>query len=503
MIKPTSKFQTNSSQCARVMIQCRTLVNREAVSRKSIDGVEHIIVSSATLPDDIVMNGGLYPAEEIAASFETLELTLSPVEHPTINGQFISANDPRAIHDFHAGAFNMNVRRENGRVHIDKFINVAEALKTDRGKRLLDRIDELENNDNPRPIHTSVGVFITPEELSEPQTNAAGDAFTWIARDMVFDHDAILLDSVGAAQPHQGVGVAVNRQGEECRVDIHELPFAEVIDNEKTVTAALRSAAARLRQAQGPTDEEKESITSVINSYLNQLRNNEHQSFEQIHQSVTEALERSAINSDWIEQLFPFDNRVIFWSNDQLFEVEFVIDEQNFATIVGIPLPVERNVTFTPKTNSEGEAMKELILSALKTAGIETENKSDAELATAFQGLQANQSDSDDNGAPDNGDIATVVANAVAAATQPLADQIGNLQTKLDTADVAELDNLAGVVANSGKYPGLDADSAKLLPIDKLKEMAGNCQTAFGVSPVVNTGGGQSEQSLAPVNMPD
>jgi len=468
MTKQTRKFQTNSSQSTkRVMIQCRTLVNRDAVSRTSIDGVEHIIVSSATLPDDIVMNGGLYPAEEIAAGFETLELTLSPVEHPVIDGQFVSANDPRAIHDFHAGAFNMNVRRENGRVHIDKFINVAEALKTERGKRLLDRIDELENNDNPRPIHTSVGVFIDLEELDEPQTNAAGDKFTWIARNLVFDHDAILLDSVGAAQPHQGVGVAVNRQGEQCRVDRHDLNNAPVKFNRLAALAG----------------------------------NNEHQSVTQMERSVIDALERSAIDAHWIEELFPDEGRVIFFSGDQLFEVPFVIDEQGIATIVGIPLPVERNVTFTPKTNSKGEAMKELILSALKAADIETENKSDDELFEAFQGLQANQSDPATPVAPDNGDLATVVANAVAAATQPLADQIGNLQTKLDSADVAELDTLAGIVANSGKYPGLDADSAKLLSIDKLRELAGNCQTAFGVSPVVNVGG-QSDDSFAPVDMP-
>ena len=132
------------------MVQCRTAINRDAVRRESIDGVEHIIVSSSTLPDDIVMNGGLYPADEIADSFKSLELTLAPIEHPSINGQFISANDPRAIHGFHAGAFNMNVKQADGRVHIDKYINVSEAMKTDRGKRLLDRIDELENNADAR-----------------------------------------------------------------------------------------------------------------------------------------------------------------------------------------------------------------------------------------------------------------------------------------------------------------------------------------------------------------
>lgn len=444
MPKKTRKNQTKPS---RVMVQCRTLVNRDAVRRQSIDGVEHIIVSSSTLPDDIVMNGGMYPADEIANSFETLELTLAPIEHPVISNQFISANDPRAIHDFHAGAFNMNVRREGGRVHIDKFINVAEAMKTDRGKRLLDRIDELENNSNPRPIHTSVGVFVTVDELDEPQTNAHGDEFTWVARDMVFDHDAILLDSVGAAQPHQGVGVAVNRQGQEARVDTFELSGD--------------------------------------------------QSMSGLHESVQDALERSAFDSNWIEELF--SDRVIFRSGDQLFEVPFVIDEQDLVTIVGIPLPVERNVTFTPKTNhSEGDPMKDLILNKLKKAGVETDGLSDEQLFEAYNQLQANQSEGDnDSASDDTTGIAEVVANAVA----PLVEQITGLQAKLNSADDAELISIADIVGNSDKFPGLDVEGAKKLGIDTLKSMAANCAPAFGVSPVVNNNA-VGDAHKAPAEMP-
>jgi hypothetical protein len=471
-----SKFKVNKAAPSRVMIQCRTVVNRDAVRRESIDGVEHIIISSATLPDNIVMNGILYPAEEIANSFESLELTLAPVEHPTINGQFISANDPRAIHDFHAGAFNRNVRRENGRVHIDKFINVAEALKTDRGKRLLDRIEELETNADPRPIHTSVGVFLLPEELDEPQTNDDGEEFTSIARGMVFDHDAILLDSVGAAQPHQGVGIAVNQQGEECRVDDFTLNDA------------------------GAGNDDAGSDDTSFNRLAALNGNSEHQSITQIEKSIFEAFERSAIDAHWIEEIFPDDNRVIFHSGDQLFEVEFVIDSEGLATIVGIPLPVERSVTFTPKTNqSEGEAMKKLMLNALKDAGVTVaDDATDADILTAYNKLQANQSDSDDDGASDNDGLAEVVANAI----KPLAAQIVDLTAKMNSADDAELDRLAGIVANSGKYPALDAESAKLLPVDKLKEMAGNCAPAFGVSPVMNSSQGADESQQAPTEMP-
>lgn len=469
MTKQTRKFQTNRSQnTKRVMIQCRTLVNRDAVTRKSIDGVEHIIVSSSTLPDDIVMNGGLYPAEEIAKGFESLELTLAPIEHPVIDNQFISANDPRAIHDFHAGAFNMNVRRENGRVHIDKFINVPEAMKTDRGKRLLDRIDELENNSDPRPMHTSVGVFLLPEELAEPQTNAAGDEFTWIARDMVFDHDAILLDSVGAAQPHQGVGVAVNRKGEEFSVNSFNLD--DDIAPGKFDRLALLAG------------------------------NADHQSVTEMERSVTDALERSAIDAHWIEELFPDEKLVIFWSKDQLFEVPFVIDSEGLATIVGIPLPVERSVAFTPKTNhSEGNAMKEMILNALKKANVETDGLSDDALFAAYNQLQANQSDSDNAGSADDKDgLAAVVANAL----KPLTEKIDGLQAKINATDDAELNRLAELVGNNEKFPGLDVEAAKKLGIDTLKSMSANCATAFGVNPVVNAGGGMAEDHQAPAEMP-
>ena len=470
--KAFRKLIGNSSADSRVMIQCRTVVQRDAVRRESIEGVEHIIVSSATLPDDVVMNGGLYPASEIEKSFMALERTLAPVEHPiNADGKFISANDPDAIHGFHAGASNRNVRRENGRVLVDKYINVAEAMKTERGKRLLDRIDELETSDDPRAIHTSVAAYLIPEKLDAPQTNAAGDEYTWIARNLLIDHDAILLDSVAAAQPHQGVGIAVNKEGEKCDVKAFEL------------------AAQKTSQSGEPTDEEK----ARVGTYLIRLRGN--QSVSELRQAVDDALERSAIDSDWIEELF--DDRVVFWSKEALFEVPFTVDANDVVTIVGIPLPVERTVTFTPKTNrSEGDAMKELIINTLKEAGIETEGLSDEQLVSKYSALQANQ---DDIG---KDDVATVVANAVTEATKPLVEKIDGLEAKVNSADEAELNRLAELIGNSDKFAGLDVEAAKKLGIDTLKGMAASCEPAFGVSPVINAGN-TDESFQAPAEMPN
>jgi hypothetical protein len=444
------------------MIQCATAVNRDAVRRESIGGIEHVIVSSFTLPDNVVMNGGLYPAEEIEAGFPTLERTLAPVEHPTDSqGNFISASDPEAIHNFHAGAFNVNVSREDGRVHIEKFINVQEALKTDRGRRLLDRIEELETNKDPRPIHTSVGVFINVEETDGVQTNADGSEFTWVARDMVFDHDAILLDSVGAAQPDQGVGMAVNRDGSECEVD--------------RVTLNADDSHPTSDNAPEPRD---------------MRTNQEGMSFTELHEAVIEGLERAAIRFDWIEELF--NESVIFRSSEEFFTVPFTLDETTQrVTIVGIPITVERNVTFSPKINSEeGDAMKELILNALAAAGVETDGLDDQALFDAYSQLSANQSEGDGTGAADDkAELAEVVANAM----KPLTEKIGELEGKLNAQDTAEHEKLAGIVANSGKFPGLDEEAAKLLPVEKLREMSANCGTAHGIPMTVNSGGAEGE----------
>ena len=421
----------------RKLIQCSTKVNRDAIKRKVIDGVEHIIISSYTLPENIVMNGGFYPAEEIDKSFKTLERTLAPVEHPQdSDGNYISASDPTAIHNYHAGAFNTNVTKEGDRIHIEKFVNVQEAGKTERGKRLLDRINEIETNDKPRPIHTSVGVFLSPEILDEPKTNSEGQEYLWVAREMVFDHDAILLDSVGAAQPSQGVGIGINAEGE--KFDLEQFTINEDAQN-----------------AEGQSTSEK-------------------------HKSVQKALEGIGLSNAWIDELF--DEEVIFSSGEELFMVPYRIDDNGIVTIVGIPLPVERNVSFVPKTNSQkGEAMKEFILNALKAAGIEVNDEmTDEQLFEAYNKLQANQQTDDDLGeGNNNADLADVVANAL----KPVTAQLESLQLQLNARSEKDMDTCIQSIVNSGKYPALDADSIKLLGLEKVKEMAANCGVSYGVSP--------------------
>lgn len=458
------------------MVLCTSPVNKKAISRKQIKGIEHIVVSSYTLPDDIVMNGGLYPADEIEKSYKMLERTLAPIEHPVDEyGNYISASDPIAIHNFHAGAFNVNVSRENGRVRIEKHINVQEALKTDRGKRLLDRIAEIETNDKPRPIHTSVGLFLFAEELEKPMVNKSGDEYTWIAREMVFDHDAILLDSVAAAPPEKGVGMAINSAGEKIKVE------RIMINNAVT--------------------------SSIIDDYLSKLKTNADgssgASFTQITEQLHQQL-KGLVAADWIfiYDIYMDDMNLIFETPQGYFSVPFTMSDGK-ATIAGIPIRVDIKVEFKPKINSEkgDDQMKELILNALKEAKIKTDGLSDDQLLEAYQKLlkaNADNQETPPETPPDDGDKIT---KAVNAAVKPITEAIANLTQQVNASSDAERDAMVKTVIESKKYPGIDETAAKLLPVETLKAMAANCGTSYGV-PLTNNADSNDTTYSAPAEMP-
>ncbi|WP_292041088.1 MULTISPECIES: hypothetical protein [unclassified Brevundimonas] len=211
MHKPDVKaraFLVNKGLAAgdQVRVNIRCLANSAAIRREKRNGRDVIIVPSATMPDDVVMNDILYPAAEIAKSFLSLERTPAPLGHPTINGKFLSARDPEGLNQGWIGAWNENVRQEGGRVLLDKVIDVERANQSEGGKRVLNAIDKGE------PIHTSTGLMA----MLDAANGEVPHKFE--ARDIEFDHDAILLDEEGAATPEQGVGMMVNSAGKEIQV---------------------------------------------------------------------------------------------------------------------------------------------------------------------------------------------------------------------------------------------------------------------------------------------
>ena len=192
----------------QVRVNIRTAINSASIRREKRNGREMIIVPSATLPDDVIMNNIKYPAAEIAKSFHTLERTFAPLGHPMLGNNYVSAKEPEAVNSYYVGAWNENVRRENGRVFLDKIIDVEVAGRTDSGRAMLEAINKGD------PIHTSTGIFLNVEDSGVSE-------YGYVAKDMYFDHDAILLGEEGAATPSQGVGMMVNKNGEQLHAIVN------------------------------------------------------------------------------------------------------------------------------------------------------------------------------------------------------------------------------------------------------------------------------------------
>jgi len=245
-------FVTNRASGNQVRVNIRSVVNAAQIRKEKRNGRDVIIVPSATLPDDVVMNGILYPADEIEKSFKGLERTPAPLGHPRINGKFVSARDPEGINLGWIGAWNENLRRENGRVFLDKVIDVEIASRSEGGKAVLAAIEKAE------PVHTSTGLLALLEAA-----NGEVD-YKHIAREIEFDHDAILLGEDGAATPEQGVGMLVNRKGDQVEVEVINSSLEDAFDQEIDWAGARLVEAVRRKADASRWQELKDRILEAL-----------------------------------------------------------------------------------------------------------------------------------------------------------------------------------------------------------------------------------------------
>jgi hypothetical protein len=237
----------------QVRVNVRTLANVKGVRKEKRNGRDLVIVPSATLPDNIIMTGIKYPAEEIAKSYQTLNRSPAPLGHPLVNGKFVSARDPEGLNIGYIGAWNENVRQEGGRVLLDKVIDVEVANRSEGGKAVLAAIEA------GGPIHTSTGLLAIMEAVN-------ADDHKRVARAMVFDHDAILLNEDGAATPDQGVGMLVNAKGEFEEIEVINSAMTDAADQEIDWAGTRLVEALMRRQNISVWEKVKSAIMDAIGS---------------------------------------------------------------------------------------------------------------------------------------------------------------------------------------------------------------------------------------------
>ncbi|EDG8890879.1 hypothetical protein CAJ82_23395, partial [Salmonella enterica subsp. enterica serovar Typhi] len=150
----------------RLQVNVLTTINSASnISEQVIDGDMHYVIKNVVpLCDDIVMNGGLYPSEEIRNSYHGLNGNPAPYNHPMVDGSFVSAHNIRAVNQYHVGAWIENASHDGGKVIVDLKVNKVIAERSEKGQELLGRIEALMNStEGAEPIHVSTGLLLNRE----------------------------------------------------------------------------------------------------------------------------------------------------------------------------------------------------------------------------------------------------------------------------------------------------------------------------------------------------
>lgn len=487
------------------------------ITKRTIFGAEHIVIEGAgSIIGDSVMNGIYYPMEQVKKlASDSTSIIHAPVSHPMDEaGNFISAGSPQGVHQGYIGAISYNYRMDGDRLVRDIAIDIEKASQSANGREVLRRIENGEDTD------TSTGLLMYVEEVSGYGRD--GEPYAYVAGEMVLDHDAILLEERGAATSLQGVGMFANSEGDDeelefCSVtvnasmpsmnmpvangdhewseadaitrireytnsadkpshnyrrffvqfdrdnadsfDAYKMPFADIIDGvPHAVQAALENAKSKIQTE--IADEEKETAMAIVNAYLDKIKK----------KSVGNS--ESGIIASLKEKL----NSLI-----------------EFASSLGYN--GNRTDDKSTSNNQEDNAMREMIINALKAAGVNTDGMTDEQLLEAHSKLTANAAGGQgQEGAADN---AKAIADAVANALKPLQDEVSSLKGIVNAKNDSELEALSAKV-ESLKI-GINKEQAKALGLEAVKGIltANNVQVGFDVS-VGNFKGDKADEMQMP-----
>lgn len=409
-----------------------TTVNAKNIQRA---GNRLVIKDMVPIVDDIVMNGGKYPGEEIAKGYKSLDGVPAPAGHPKDSkGNYISARNGEALMSAYIGAVVTNSRHTGGRVLVDLEINEDQANAMPEGRELVGRLTRAMNGEEVEPIHVSTGLLL---QKMQGNGKSRGKSYSWIAKNMDFDHVAILLNEEGAGTPKEGVGLFLNSAGEQEKIEVCKLNPADAIEDKRN--SLMRWIAALVGNSEMSFSEIGELLQAEMGGYSEASRG-----------YVCEIYSKE----------FIYRSR-----DDRYYKQAYFIDAEGVVSLQGEPVEVRREVEFKEvQSNREESHMKEQIVAALNAAGVSTEGMSDAQILAAYN---------------------SVVTKPVDDKLNAANSKISEFEQAANAARDAEIAKLAESLAVNS---ALSVDDFKALGLSRLQELAKNSKAApitLG-SPAVN-----------------
>lgn len=402
-------------------------VNAANVSK---DGGTYTIREVCGAVDEIVMNGMLYPGEQLAPAVASLEGKPAPAGHPkNAAGQFISALNGEALASAWIGSYAKNARHEGGRSLVDIVVNEAQAKAHPDGLKLVERLDAAISGVNSEPIHVSTGLVTEPITANG---ESRGKKYQRIATNIRYDHLAILLNEKGAGTPDDGVGMFLNSAGQPEEVEAGSVSL-----------------------------EPEDRRSAGLMAWIKRLVGNG-SSVEMSFDAIQSGLYALMPEGSWLRDVF--DRYAVFTDRDgKLWRQDYTVSSGGSVAFVGTAVEVRREVKYEQITNREEEdSMKTQIVAALNAAGIKTDGLDDAQLLSSYNSL-----------------VAKPHTDALTEANS----KIAGFEANARAAEEAELTTLATDLAVNS---ALKVDDLKKLGLPRLKELKGNASAA----PILPAGGG-------------
>lgn len=210
----TQAFVVNSGGGKKTRVNILTAINAASVTinRTEIDGEKYAIIKNVLwMTDGVVLNGGLYAAEDNEKGYPSMDGRLMPFRHPEVNGEYVaisqldSADVAVALGKHYGGVHAQNARKAGSDYFVDVMINERVANAHEDGVLLLNWVSKVENGEKPDPIHMSTGLMTNRVQANG---ESRGKKYTWRAANQAYDHLAILFHENGAGGDE--IAIAVN-----------------------------------------------------------------------------------------------------------------------------------------------------------------------------------------------------------------------------------------------------------------------------------------------------
>jgi hypothetical protein len=275
---------------------------------------EHLVVPTVALVEGVIwpMNAEhpeLVLFEEFSRGVQGWNGRPVVYGHPILQGQPVSANDPKILEGWCFGTtFNATANAKKKSLEMESWLDLVRAEAVG-AQELIDRLRAGQG------IEISVGVYTREEEKSG---DLNGEKYGAIWREPVPDHLAYLPDGqIGACSNAMGCGAP-------------RVARTHLVTNRGFVSLSRPEPEVIAVAEETKKEEAKPKPKSLWSRIVSRMRAAEGESLTELHQMVWDALYADEPGFMWTEDIWPDENRVIYFVRPEdreiTYERKFTVD---------------------------------------------------------------------------------------------------------------------------------------------------------------------------------